>query len=535
MKQGLGLLICAISSWLVGQQPSLSVSPKILQAHVEFLSDDLLEGRGTGERGGELTVRYLETQSKLLGLQPFNGTSYRQSVKIAGLKTLPTSTLSFTGSTSWSPQFGTDIVYGTGATKELIEINAPMIFVGYGITAPEEKWDDYKGQNYQGKVVVMMVNDPQPTQEEPRRFGGASLTYYGRWTYKFEEAKRRGALGVLLIHTTPSASYGWSVVENGWRKERSQLATGIGGTDLQGWISNETAQKLFAMSGLNLDRERAKAEKRSFKPVPLSVSVKSTLSSQVRLFEQFNVGGVIPGTDPQLASEVVVYSAHWDHLGKNDELIQQGKDGIYNGAVDNASGTASLLAMAQVAMAHPTKRSQMFLWVCAEEQGLLGSAHYAQNPLWPLDKTAANLNLDSTNYLGPTRDIGSRGSERSSLGLLAEQVAHSMNMVITPSHPDTAGSYFRSDHFNFAKVGVPAFSVESGEDFLEPNATQKRALKASYNSKDYHQVTDEIKPYFDWQGMTQEAEFTLRLGWLIGEASQMPSRKAPASTGKNPK
>jgi Zn-dependent M28 family amino/carboxypeptidase len=234
---------------------------------------------------------------------------------------------------------------------------------------------------------------------------------------------------------------------------------------------------------------------------------------------------VIPGTDPQLSSEVVVYSAHWDHLGKNDELIKQGKDGIYNGAVDNASGTASLLAMAQVAMAHPTKRTQMFLWVCAEEQGLLGSAHYAQNPLWSLDKTAANLNLDSTNYLGLTRDIGSRGSERSSLGLMAEQVAQSMNMVITPARPDLAGSYFRSDHFNFAKVGVPAFSVESGEDYLEPNAAQKKAFKAAYNSQDYHQVTDEIKPYFDWSGMAQEAEFTLRLGWVIGQAPQMPSRK----------
>ena len=527
MKQGLGFLIFTLGSLLVAQQPHLAINPKVLQTHVEFLSDDLLEGRGTGERGGELTVRYLETQSKLIGLQPFNGTSYRQSVKIAGLKTLPTSTLSFEGQSSWIPSFGSDIVYGTGATKEAIDMDAPMVFVGYGITAPEEQWDDYKGLNYQGKVVVMMVNDPQPTPAEPSRFGGASLTYYGRWTYKFEEARRRGAAGVLLIHTTPSASYGWSVVENGWRKERSQLATGAGGTDLQGWISNETAQKLFAMSGLNLDQERAKAEKRSFKPVPLSVKVKTSLKSQVRLFEQFNVGGLIPGTDPQLSSEAVVYSAHWDHLGKNDELIKQGKDGIYNGAVDNASGTASLLAMAQVAMTHPTKRTQMFLWVCAEEQGLLGSAHYAQNPLWSLDKTAANLNLDSTNYLGPTRDIGSRGSERSSLGQMVEQVAQSMNMVITPSRPDIAGGYFRSDHFNFAKVGVPAFSVESGEDYLEPNAAQKKALKASYNSQDYHQVTDEIKPYFDWNGMAQEAEFTLRLGWVIGQAPQMPSRKAP--------
>ncbi|MFZ9999567.1 MAG: M28 family peptidase, partial [Holophagaceae bacterium] len=441
MKQGLGFLIFTLGSLLVAQQPHFAINPKVLQTHVEFLSDDLLEGRGTGERGGELTVRYLETQSKLIGLQPFNGTSYRQSVKIAGLKTLPTSTLSFEGQSSWIPSFGSDIVYGTGTTKEAIDMDAPMVFVGYGITAPEEQWDDYKGLNYQGKVVVMMVNDPQPTPAEPSRFGGASLTYYGRWTYKFEEARRRGAAGVLLIHTTPSASYGWSVVENGWRKERSQLATGAGGTDLQGWISNETAQKLFAMSGLNLDQERAKAEKRSFKPVPLSVKVKSSLKSQVRLFEQFNVGGLIPGTDPQLSSEAVVYSAHWDHLGKNDELIKQGKDGIYNGAVDNASGTASLLAMAQVAMAHPTKRTQMFLWVCAEEQGLLGSAHYAQNPLWSLDKTAANLNLDSTNYLGPTRDIGSRGSERSSLGQMVEQVAQSMNMVITPSRPDIAGGY----------------------------------------------------------------------------------------------
>ena len=530
MKRGLLLLISGICNLLVAQQPNLAnlvINPKVLQAHVEFLSDDLFEGRGTGERGGDLTVRYLETQSALLSLKPFNGMSYRQSVRIAGLKTSPTSTVSFEGSTSWSPKFGDEIVYGTGTTKKEIIFNAPLIFVGYGITAPEEKWDDYKGLDYQGKVVVMMVNDPQPTKAEPNRFGGEALTYYGRWRYKFEEAKRQGALGVLLIHTAPSASYGWNVVENGWFKERSELVTGKGGNDLQGWISNETAEKLFTMSGLNLNQERAKAERRTFKPVLLSTKIKGSLMSDIRQFEQFNVGGLVIGTDPELSKEVIIYSAHWDHLGKNDDLIRLGKDGIYNGAIDNATGIASLFAMAETAKAYPAKRTQMFLWVCAEEQGLLGSAYYAENPLWPLDKTVANLNLDSTNYLGPTRDIGTRGSERSGLGVLAEQVAKSMNMVITPPQPDLAGFYFRSDHFSFAKVGIPAFSIEAGQDFLEPDTAKKRALQTDYNNKVYHQVTDELQPYFHWTGMAQEAEFALRLGWMIGQVPRLSLMKPP--------
>ena len=249
--------------------------------------------------------------------------------------------------------------------------------------------------------------------------------------------------------------------------------------------------------------------------------------SDIRQFEQFNVGGLVIGTDPELSKEVIIYSAHWDHLGKNDDLIRLGKDGIYNGAIDNATGIASLFAMAETAKAYPAKRTQMFLWVCAEEQGLLGSAYYAENPLWPLDKTVANLNLDSTNYLGPTCDIGTRGSERSGLGVLAEQVAKSMNMVITPPQPDLAGFYFRSDHFSFAKVGIPAFSIEAGQDFLEPDAAKKRALQTDYNNKVYHQVTDELQPYFSWTGMAQEAEFALRLGWMIGQVPRLSLMKPP--------
>lgn len=514
-----GLLFIGI---LGAQHPSPSVDGKVIESHVRFLSSDLLEGRGTGERGGALTVSYLETQCRLLGLEPLNGKSYVQAVRIAGLKTKNSSQLSFMGKTAWAPQFGSEIVYGTNVVNPKAVIDAPVIFVGYGITSPEEKWDDFKGIDVKGKIIVVMVNDPKPLATDPNRFGGKALTYFGRWTYKFEEARKRGAAGILLIHTDESATYPWSVVENGWNKERAQV---IFGTPLQGWMTNATASSLFKMAGLDLNKERLKAERKDFQPVPLKLSLQGSIESEVREFDQYNVGGIVSGTDPLLSNEAIVYSAHWDHLGKNQALVDSGKDGIYNGAVDNATGTASLLAMASVAKRFPSRRSQIFLWVCAEEQGLIGSAYYAQHPLWPLDKTVANLNLDSTNYLGPTSDIGSRGSEKSSLGATAEQAAKEMGLTITPAEPDLNGSYFRSDHFNFAKAGVPAFSVEKGKIYLGGQAEEKKKLAEAYGANDYHQVTDEITPAWDFEGTAQQAEYTLRLGWLIGQASTVPRRK----------
>ncbi|HZU54005.1 MAG TPA: M28 family peptidase [Holophagaceae bacterium] len=508
------------------------ISERAIRAHLALLSDDLMEGRGTGQRGGDLTMLYLRTELARMGLKPANGNSYLQPVKIAGLRTDRAATqLSFTGGAEpITLTYGSEMVVGTGMTQPRIAFDAPLVFVGYGISAPGEKWDDYRGPDgkdidCKGKILVMMVNDPQPTVEEPNRFGGKSLTYFGRWTYKYEEAARRGAAGVILIHTDATATYGWSVVENSNGGERFQLTgTGEAQNGIQGWITNDSAQRIFKAAGLDLDALRAKAETRDFRPVPLNMKLTGELVSQVRIIDQANVAGIVPGTDPKLKHEVVIYSAHWDHLGMDPALIKEGKDGIYNGAVDNGSGTATVLAMAEAAAKHPAKRSQMFLFVCAEEQGLLGSAAYGAHPLWPADKTACDLNLDAINWVGPTRDIGLPGAERTTLGATAAAVAKAMGLAVEKAKPDTGGGYFRSDHFSFAKVGIPAFSIESGTDFLGDTKAQK-ARNDSYDQR-YHQPSDEYDPKWDLRGMAQMGQFTLELGYAVADAPAMPAWKA---------
>ncbi|MGV7208852.1 M28 family peptidase [Oxalobacteraceae bacterium A2-2] len=529
------LLACALAMSLALAYPvhsapaagarDAAVQEAPLRAHLAFLSSDLLEGRGTGQRGADLTVSYLENQALAAGLKPANGNSYRQAVKIAGVKTQAAdSTLALVAGGQAVPlNFGADWVYAPGDAQAAHRFQgAGLVFVGYGITAPDEQWDDYKGMDVKGKILVMMVNDPQPTAEQPDRFNGKGLTYYGRWTYKFEEAQRQGAAGVLLIHTTPSASYGWSVIQNSWSGvERFQLAAGTLGTPLQGWVTEEAARAVFKAAGQDLDALRVAAERKDFKPVPLDLKLDGEMKAAVRKIEQFNVAGVVPGTDPKLKDEVVIYSAHWDHLGKQGDGPG---DTIFNGAVDNASGSAALLAMAQQAVKSPARRSQMFLWVAAEEQGLLGSAAYADAPLWPLNKTAANLNLDSLNFIGATRDIGVQGSERTELGELAAQAAKGMGLAIAPARPDLGGGYFRSDHFSFAKQGVPAFSISSGRNYLKD--PEGAAAKSKEYGKRYHQVGDEYDPSWDLGGMVQMAQYTLNLGRLIANGARMPEWKA---------
>lgn len=492
-----------------------------LRAHLAFLSDDLLEGRGTGQRGGELTMRYLETRMAAMGLKPANGDSFRQTVKIAGVKTRALeSSLKFTGGKERvALAFGDEIVFASGSAKPDVAFDAPLVFAGYGVTAPEEGWDDYKGLDCRGKVLVMLVNDPQPTKNEPNRFGGKALTYYGRWTYKFEEGMRRGAAGVLLIHTDASAGYGWSVVKNGWIHERFQLAEGSGGTDLEGWMTYDAAKKVFTAAGQDLDELSARAERKDFQPVPLGMKATGSVVASVRMLEQGNLAGIVLGTDVNKMNELVIYSAHWDHLGKGEGPGDQ----IWNGSVDNASGTAAVLAMAEVAARQPAKRSQLFLLVCGEEQGLLGSKAYVAHPLWPLAKTAADLNLDSMNFVGPTKDIGIQGSERTTLGATAIAVAGKMGLAVTPARPDQGGGYFRSDHFSFAKAGVPAFSIAAGKEFLKDPAASK--AKAEAYARRYHQVTDEYDPGWDLSGMAQQAQFTLNLGYAIANAPDLPTWK----------
>jgi len=513
--------------------PAQTVLEAPLRAHLAFLADDLLEGRGTGQRGGELAVRYLEAQAAALGLKPVAGTSYRQKVEMVGQKTLPGSTLRFeAGGRQLATTFGQEAVYGNGNGQAETSLSAPVVFVGYGIDAADEHWNDFQGVDVKGKLLVAMVNDPQPTAGEPNRFAGKSLTWYGRWTYKFEEAVRKGAAGILLIHTTASASYPWSVPTNSFSHEQFHLAGA--GNALQGWISEDFARTLFTAAGQDLDKLRAAAEVRGFKPVEFKVRAQAEVKSAVRQVTEYNVAAMVPGSDPKLREQAVIYSAHWDHLGVD---TQNGKpDHIWNGAIDNASGSAALLAMAQAAMTHPAKRTQIFLWPCAEEQGLLGSLAWVRAPLWPLAKTAADLNLDSMNFVGRTRDIGVAGAERSSLYDTSAAVAKQMGLTLAAPVPDLGGAYFRADHFNFAKAGVPAFNVGSavfsGDGKFEFEHDHGAADRMRAFTKDYHQVSDQYDPSWDLSGMVQQAQFTLNLGQAVANGASMPTWKAGEAYGK---
>jgi Zn-dependent M28 family amino/carboxypeptidase len=525
MPASLMLCLLATAGSLAPVAPVVREAP--IRAHLAFLADDLLEGRGTGQRGGALAVKYLEAQLRALGLAPAAGEGFLQRVEVLGVK-LDTgaSRLSFAapGGEAYAPAFADDIVYTSGNGSPDVAIDAPLLFVGYGIDAPAERWDDYKGADCRGKLLVMMVNEPQPTAQEPRRFDGKDLSYFGRWTYKFEEASRRGAAGVLLIHTDESATYGWSVVRTGSLGEKFQLADGPRLTPLQGWIRDEAAHRLFALAGRDLDELRRQAQSRSFRPVALDVRATGRLASEVRRFPQYNVAGVLAGSDPKLRDELVIYSAHWDHFG-----IQDGR--IYNGAVDNASALATLLAVAQASAGHPTRRSQMFLFTCGEEQGLLGAFAYVQHPLWPLAKTVADLNFESLNWVGPSRDIEFLGGERSDLQRLGEETARAMGMVLRPSDPDLQGLYFRSDHFPFAKAGIPAlspgFSLAGQRDYLE-NPEASRAKARTFLDR-YHRESDDYDPSWDLRGMVQQGQFILDLGRRIADADARPQWRPAAS------
>ena len=522
------------SPTLQAQNTLPQVEETALRAHLALLSSDLFEGRGTGQRGGDLTVAYLEAQVAALGLQAGNGKSFRQAVQITGiLPMLAESTLRLQVAGQPLPlKYGTDWVWNTKLPLAKQSFANQFVFAGYGVTAVEEAWDDFKGQDVRDKILLLLPNDPQPTASEPNRFGGKAMTYYARRGFKIEEAIRRGAKGVFLIHNEALAAINWQAIAGNAENEHFQLAAQ--GIPVVGWLTEASARQLFTASGQDYDALRAKAEQRDFVPQTLSASLQGDLRSALRQIEQFNIAAVVPGTDAKLKSELLIYSAHWDHLGKvSAKPGEAGKDLIFNGAVDNASGTAALLAMAKAAQKQPAKRSQMFLWVAAEEQGLLGSEYYANNPLWPLSKTAANLNLDSMNFVGLTKDISSFGAERSDLGEMAAKLAKSMQIKLAAPRIDVNGVYFRSDHFSFAKAGVPAFSVGGGSEYVE-NQEANAAKRASFGQR-YHQLNDEYDPNWDLSGMQLQAQFTLNLGRSIADAEQMPKWKAGDPFGLNRK
>lgn len=503
-----------------------------LRAHIKFLSDDRLEGRGTGAKGGETAALYIAEQFEAMGLKGAgpNG-SFWQPVSLVGVKADPKTELRFMGQErSEVLKFADDFVAFTGAQTDRVNVNADLVFVGYGIDAPEQKWNDYKGvaEDYRGKILVMLVNDPPASASEPELFGGRRLTYYGRWTYKYEEAARRGAVGAILIHTNESAGYPWSVVRTSNGSWRFDIARNAGDKTpflkIRSWVTDDAAHRMFALAGLSLDELRRQAASRDFRPVKINLTASIDLNSEVKRVQAPNVVAILPGSDPKLRNEYVVFSAHWDHLGIG--APDKTGDTIYNGAVDNASGVASLLEIARVLSnlppAQKPKRSILFLIPTAEEQGLLGSEWYSQHPVVPLNKTAADVNIDSMNVLGPTNDFVALGAERSSLQALVEQIARERGLRISPDPRPEQGSFYRSDHFPFAKVGVPSISFKEGNDYMgHPKDWGEKKFR-EYNEAHYHQPSDEYSNNWNFQGMIQEADFAMEIGRRVANLPVLP-------------
>jgi Zn-dependent M28 family amino/carboxypeptidase len=491
-----------------------TISPERIRAHVRFLAHDLLEGRGTGQRGGEIAAEYIATQFAVFGLKPAgdNGT-YIQKVPMVGITPA-------TGTTfSWVPSSGNAIalkvldeyVAYDQTQQPQSDIDAPIVFVGYGISAPEYNWDDYKDADVKGKVLLILVNEPP--SDDPKFFKGKALTYYGRWTYKYEEAARRGAVAAILIHQTEMASYPWEVVRNSNSGEKSYLKLdGSPKLKAASWIQFPVAQRLADASGADLSKLMTSAQSRDFKPVPFSVKLKAHLVSKIRPFESNNVIGILQGSDPKLRDEAVLYTAHYDHLGIRPDMPG---DNIYNGANDNATGCGVLLELARAfgQGAQRPRRSLLFASVTAEEQGLLGSEYLGKHPPIPASKITLDLNYDDLPPLGSPEEVEVSGAERTNFYRTVEAMAKDFRLAIrADSHPE-AGYYYRSDHFSLARVGIPSFSVNEGVKYRGHDEGWGLAQDEDYNKNHYHQPSDEYRPEMDFTGDGTMARFGFMLGW----------------------
>lgn len=526
------ILIAAFTALAFGQDQTASFDGAKMRERVKRLSADDFEGRGPGTAGGKRAAQYIADEMKAGGVLPGNKGTYFQNVKLVGVKADPATALEIVGkSGSASYKFGDDFVATTSAQNENVSVDAELVFAGYGIDSPLYKWNDFSGSpdDYKGKILMIMVNDPPATTDEPTLFGSKALTYYGRWTYKFEEAARRGAAGVILIHTTESAGYGWNVVRtsNGnWRYEIARTAEDKAPfLNIKSWVTNEAAGKILTAANLDLNDLKSKAAIRGFKPVNTGLKVKLNLKSEMQTFDSPNVVGMIAGSDRKLRGEYVIYSAHWDHLGIGEPDAKGDK--IYNGAYDNASGVAAVLSIADVMAKMPKKekpkRSVMFFFPTAEEQGLLGAEYYAQYPLVPLAKTAANVNIDGVNFFGKVSDFSALGAERSSISPVIDEVAKERKFTVEGDTKPEQGFFFRSDHFPFAKVGVPAISLRHGDAFVQPLTGEAAIFFRDYTAKYYHQVSDEYRDWWDVSAMIQEAELGLAIGMKLANLKTRPT------------
>ncbi len=509
-----------------------SITVEGLATHIRRLASDEFEGRAPATRGEELTVRYLIEQFQRLGLRPGNpdGT-YVQKVPLVGITADPSASLTVTANgKQTSLRYGQDFVAWTRRVVETSSVEADLVFVGYGVQAPEFQWDDFKGTDVRGKMLVVLINDPpvpdprDPSRLDERVFGGRAMTYYGRWTYKFEKAAELGAAGALIIHETEPAGYPWAVVRGSWTGEQFTLIApdrNMSKCAVEGWITYDHAKALFAMVGKDLDALKRAAVSRDFRPVPLGARAAITLRNAIRTIESRNVIARLDGNDPKLKEEYVIYVAHWDHLGIGPEV---NGDRIYNGAVDNASGTAGLLeiARAYTRLSPPPRRSILFLAVTAEEKGLLGSQYYAEHPLYPLERTVAVINMDGLNVYGRTRDITVIGLGHSTLDEHVRAVAAEQGRVVRPDPEPEKGFFYRSDHFSFAKQGVPALDTDSGIEYIGKPEGWGLEVRRRYTAERYHKPQDEFDPSWDLSGAVEDLQLLFLVGYRVANEDRWP-------------
>lgn len=517
-------------------KPALdSVNADDILRHIKALSSDEYEGRGPGTKGEELSVKYITEQFQRLGLKPGNpdGT-FVQKVPLAGFTAQPEAAFK-SGDKEMKLENLKDYVAVSRRYEPQVNVdNSDVVFVGYGVSAPEYGWDDYKGLDVKGKTIVMLINDPavpspsNPNEPDPNVFKGKAMTYYGRWTYKYEEASRRGAAAAVIVHEAGPAGYPFEVVSGSWGRENFDIVSpdkNAGRVGVESWITLDKAKELFAAAGQDFDALKKQATTKEFKPVALNAKATFHIKNTLRTIDSQNVLAKLEGSDPALRNEYIVYSAHWDHLGKDDKA--QG-DGIYNGAIDNASGVGSVLEIAEgfTRLAAPPKRSVIFLMVTGEEKGLLGAKYYAEHPLYPHAKTLANINIDGVNQWGHTSDITLVGWGNSTLDDLTREVAAAQGgRTITPDPEPEKGFFYRSDHFEFAKQGVPALDPNSGTNYVGKSPDFAKQKRKEYENNDYHKPTDEVKPDWDLAGAVEDTQLLLAVGYRILQGDKYPEWK----------
>ncbi len=515
-------------------KPALDViTPDGLLAHIKALSSDEFEGRAPGTKGEELSIKYISDQFRSTGLKPGNPDgSYTQEVPLAGIKSDPRMAF-IVNAQSRELKYPDDFVASSARLQNEIKVdNSDLVFVGYGIVAPEYGWDDYKDVDVRGKTILMLINDPpipdpkDPSRLDEKMFKGKAMTYYGRWTYKYEIAAQKGAAAAVIIHETEPAAYPYSVVKTSWAKENYELDAPDKNKDavqVRSWITLDVAKKLLTDCGQDFDALKKAAITNEFRPVALSAKVNVVIKQQLRSVKSHNVIGKFEGSDPKLKDEYVIYTAHWDHLGRHPEL--QG-DQIFNGAVDNASGDAAVIQLAAAfsKLNPPPKRSVLFMCTTAEEAGLLGARFYAEHPLYPLEKTLADINIDSMNVWGKTRDIEDVSFGMSALNDTLAAAAKRQGRTAIPNSRPEKGTIYRADNFEFSKAGVPSLYVGKGEHLLSrPESAPLRSDE--FDLHDYHQVTDEIKPDWDLTGTVQDVDLLFEVGYQVANADKFPEWK----------